>query len=859
MPVAGGQTVLSPSTASGGALFSSMPVASRTAGPQTLPPGALTSTPPGSQTQSMPSVPRYQTFLPEKAPQTIMPSSMPAQASSGPAPMQPIQTMPPMNQSMPMASSSRVPGPPLSTQFSSQPQLPPTAGSSPGSMPGSMGGAQSMPSGPAPVLGKQCMLIVSKLLDMPIEDGLFGGIKSYLIRILDHQKRELYCSDEIQGLSEAQLRGQETETFAIPTELGTLKAVTKSKLLYLQVEYAGAIMRGDIIGVCQIHRLDPRSSKPWPYALSNGQKNAECGIELCVVEGSGMNPDGSVAVNPMASLPLGSIGPPPPMGSMGPGPMGPSPFASMAPPFDPSMGPPPGPLASMGLGPGPMASMGPGPGPMASMGPGPMASMGPGPGPLVPISSARMVSQPPLLDAELEDVHHGVSAMLELEGIKDLPAPYDNGFKDVMITILTDDGKELRKVGFFQTQEQIGHQLVSVDCRQSRAFVQAPLHFGGDAREGSQYIKIAVSYGRQAGKGSKSELVGTTDPVKVSWKPVTKQYMEIRNPQSRAVLGGIYLSHRLVTEAEAASQRSNGKNNLQMAQRQPQIGAPIEPENRVSGRTGHFPPGSQEEAFEQAAINAEAQNRALLQRCKKADRHSTDTEPNVRVVNGWREWDSLDNLFKTMGPNPLAMSDELGPQVARGYQHRTSVAKEVSKQLPPALSPADQMLNVDMLRMYYNEDPSRVEALVRPVVCKDPDTIAAPRDMTWCPDPPIYAPLYNMTENDKETVRLAGYAPEQNAALLFADVNPNYNIREDIWGAIHDKEKARSHHFINPNRQHARVKDDCFIAVSQTVTFVSPVPQAAASDIDLFLNSGYSSEASLSQNILEVHMLATIT
>jgi len=483
--------------------------------------------------------------------------------------------------------------------------------------------------------------------------------------------------------------------------------------------------------------------------------------------------------------------------------MGPGPFAS-------GMGPQPGPFASVGPQPGPWASMGPQPPPLASMAQMsslasyavPMGSMGP----MVP-------QQPPLLDAELEDVHHGVSAMLELEGIKDLPAPHADGLQDVLITILTDDGKELRKMGLFQTQEQIGHQLVSVDCRQSRAFVQAPLHFGGDAQEGAQYIKIAVSYGRQAGsKGSRSELIGTTDPLKVSWKPVTKQYIEIRNPQNRAVLGGIYISHRLVTEAEAASQRSRHDKSLQLAQRQPQIGATVEAEHRVSGRTGHFPPGSQEEAFEQAAINAEAQNRALLQRCKKADVHSTDNHPNVRVVNGWREWDTLDNLFKTMGPNPLTMSDELGPQVARGYQHRTSVAKEVSKQLPPALSPADQMLNVDMLRMYYNDDPSRVEAIVRPVVCKDPDAIAGPRDMTWCPDPPIYAPLYNMTENDKETVRLAGYAPEQNAALTFADVNPNYNIRQDIWGALHDKEKLRSHHFIMPNHHHARVKDDCFIA-----------------------------------------------
>lgn len=67
-------------------------------------------------------------------------------------------------------------------------------------------------------------------------------------------------------------------------------------------------------------------------------------------------------------------------------------------------------------------------------------------------------------------------------------------------------------------------------------------------------------------------------------------------------------------------------------------------------------------------------NRALLQRCKKEDISSSHDYPGMRLVNGWREWESLDALFDSMGPSPMVMSEELGPQVSRGYQHASSVA-----------------------------------------------------------------------------------------------------------------------------------------------------------------------------------------
>jgi len=628
------------------------------------------------------------------------------------------------------------------------------------------------------MLGKQCLIVVSKLLDVPVkESDIFdtGGVKSYVLRLLDYKRRELDRSDPIEGLDLANLApDQKQQSFGVPQDLGTLQAKTNFKTVYVQVEYSGGLLGGQIIGECKINRSDSRSSQPWPYEVAKDDGEVVGGIELCVVEGGGMAADGSINAPPMAS-----IGLPPTaqsQGMLGSGRMG-----------------------TMGAG---MASLGSAPtGPLGSMPPSAMAG---------PVRNPSLGTMPPMTDGEMEDVHHGVSAMVELEGVKDLPAPRSTAMRDVMITIMTDSGKELRKIGLFPTQEQASRNLVSVNCKQTRAFVQAPLHFGGDAQEGAQYIKLSVSYGKKAGRVIDSELVGLTDAIKVTWKPTIKQYFELRSPEQK-VLGGIYLSCRLVTEAEAVGQRNPEDQQLKIANRQPVIGPPVEPEHRVSGRTGHFPPGSQEEAFEQAVINAEAQNRALLQRCKKEDKTS-HVEPHVRVVNGWREWNSLDSLFESMGPNPLTLSDELGPQVARGYQHNTNMAKEIGKHLPPANTPADQLLDLEMLRMYYKEDPSEIEAHVRPVICKDPNEIAAPRDMQWCPDPPIYTPLRDMTEEDKETLRLACYKPEQNAALMFNDANPNYNMRDDIWGALSGNHKPGVTYLSDMPMHHTRVKDDCLMA-----------------------------------------------
>jgi hypothetical protein len=454
--------------------------------------------------------------------------------------------------------------------------------------------------------------------------------------------------------------------------------------------------------------------------------------------------------------------------------------------------------------------------------------------PMVP-----MGSMPPRLSvgapqATMRDMSHGVSAVLELDKVIDIPQPRSEKMRKVLITLLAEDRnaqgpieKELRRVGPFKIQEQ-QNQLVTADCLGSRVYVQPTIHFGGDANEGAMYLKIRVSYVEDVKVNKSSiEVIGVTALIKVTWQRTAKKYYEIRqqNPETGAttdqVLGGIYLSHHLMTDAEVTTEtsRSTAASPRKQQQQAPPAGhasppgGPLESHRPISGRTGNFPAGSPEEAYEQAAVNSDAQNRALLQRCKRSDSTLPAGDPRVKTINGYRHWDSLDSLFSTIGPNPMAMSEEVGPSIARTYVENTSVAGELHKTLAPANSPADELLNMHLMKMMYNGDAFKDEYVLRPIICKDPNEIAMTRDMTWCPDPPNYTPVRNLREDDAETLRLACFHPTQSASLTFADANPNYHINEDVWGAVHAHKAAASLQDEKPPWfRPARVKDECFIA-----------------------------------------------
>lgn len=557
-------------------------------------------------------------------------------------------------------------------------------------------------------------LEISRLLDMPYKADMMGNNLGYYVQVFDlEEDSERHSTGLIQGLGRRAMAGGSVETVSVPASDGVFTIQTQSRALYLEVEHGGGLFRGQI-GVCKIHRLDPRSGSVWPYMLSDKDGvAANCGIEVRVIEGV---------------LPL-------------------------------------------------------------------------------PVKD-QMPSPRSMETIKMEDMQHGVCALLELQKVLDLPPPRSEDLQQATIVVYSEDDRELRRIGPLDWESQPGSKrLVSVDCKFSKIVVQAPLRFGGDAAEGAIYVKIAVVYSSKT-RTEATEKVGITDNIKVAWQPTPSKYHELRQPQSRNVLGTLCLAYRLVTEAEAKNTKASSSPRTKAAE----IGGPVEPVYRPNGRTGHFPKGSHEEALEQAALNSEAQNRALLQRCKIADKTSHLKDPNIAVVNGYREWNSLDHLFTSMGPNPMAMCPELGPTVARSHQQTSSVMKEIGLRLPPPLWPADVQLNASMVRSMTMQDPLEKRAVLRPVICKDPREISGPKDMTWCPDPAIYAPMANMTPEDQQTLRLACHEPTQNAALMFADVNPNYRINEDVWGVLADYKTARSLLIPKLTTQYPRVKDDCLMS-----------------------------------------------
>eukprot|EP00933_Yihiella_yeosuensis_P018047 TRINITY_DN14971_c1_g6_i1.p1 TRINITY_DN14971_c1_g6~~TRINITY_DN14971_c1_g6_i1.p1 ORF type:complete len:901 (+),score=139.42 TRINITY_DN14971_c1_g6_i1:110-2812(+) len=803
--------------------------------PQQMPssvPGSAAAGPPATvQTTTTISVPGSTT-----ASQSVIlpPTSGVVSAPAVPQPLPGIQTMPPIN---PMPSSvvvapSVTPSVPQSAPLQGiQTMLPITGPSAPNLIisgaqttplaitagPGASGNqtfvvggstiGTSTPTGPSPSVQSQATVYITRLLDMPVEDAFFGGVKTYCVRVLDGDMNELARTPDISGLPAEMIVGKETQTFDVTEHQGALDILTDAKLIYLQVEHGGGLLGGKVIGRCHISRVDSRSKSQWPYALSDlDDKPLERGIELRVHEGK--RPQ-KAAVNLIAPS-ISTIQP----GHGGHG-------STVNPPI--SMGE--GPLSTQMHS--QMGSQMNQPGYMQSwMNP----TQRPSALPSEHVHHFARMSQV----GEMEDLSHGVSTKLVFSGALDLPPPntmkggnglFGGGSPQVLVSILNETGsKELRRIGLFATHQQ--GKCLSINFPKSHngqgtaMFIQTQLHFGGVSEEGSQFVKIALSYAQGTGPREPTELIGITDLIQVTWKPKTLETFVLTNPNDKSKMqGSIRLSEcRLVTEAQASRERSREENHIAAENKRMQamVGPVLDPSMQSSGRTGNFPPGSQEEAFEQAAINAEAQNRALLQRVKKDDPNSLkdfiSNQPNIRVVNGFREWDSLDGLFHSMGPNPLTLSEELGPAVARGYQHVSSIAKEVAPRLSPAQTPADQLVNVEMLRMMYKHDPTQVKTAVRPVICKDPHQIAGPRDMSWCPDPPVYVPMRNMNESDKETLRLACYEPGQIAAIGFNDANPNYRMHEDIWALMNQEKDARSHFHPHHDTRYRRVKDDCMMA-----------------------------------------------
>jgi len=85
----------------------------------------------------------------------------------------------------------------------------------------------------------------------------------------------------------------------------------------------------------------------------------------------------------------------------------------------------------------------------------------------------------------------------------------------------------------------------------------------------------------------------------------------------------------------------------------------------------------------------------------------------------------------------------------------------------------------------------------------------------WPPTPAVYAPMYMLNESDLLSQRLANWDRCQCAKLPFADVNPNYQKHEDIWGAL-ETAKSVDQGMVTALEdgplKPRRVKDECLMA-----------------------------------------------
>lgn len=292
-------------------------------------------------------------------------------------------------------------------------------------------------------------------------------------------------------------------------------------------------------------------------------------------------------------------------------------------------------------------------------------------------------------------------------------------------------------------------------------------------------------------------------------KTVTQYQLSQRSRYSGSeVHAGCGIELKIIDNSESESEPS-----LVNAATRQQYGFPIgtETEEPVGGGASIPPPSSQV----QAAVNAEVQNRALIQQCKIANSafvSGDETSSHVHIVNGYREWDSLDNLFKTMGPNPMSMTERVGPSVIRSYIENVSAYDEFASKNNQAAASPEELRNI--MRNMYGIDPDEVEPAVRPVVCKDPTEIESKEDMDWC-NPPTYTPFRSMSNVDNETLRLACFDSTQCAKINFVDANPTYRIEEDVWGLVADQrravERAEPNYIPKKYGQSDRVKDECFI------------------------------------------------
>lgn len=613
-------------------------------------------------------------------------------------------------------------------------------------------------------LADEVSIQITRLLDVPTQDATLRGNKNYIVRVFDASRQTvLATSKPIESISHAE--GYEVETINVPGHVGLLKMHTTQPMLHVQVEHEGAILGHSLIGSCQIYRLDQRSATVCGYSLShdNGE-NAHCGVELQVIEGAlpreYLQRESTMAGHAGASL---------------------------------------------------------------------------------------------TLEHGIEDV----AAVIDIDKVTDLPQPTKHMSRPQVLLVMecADPGweeRELAKAGPFDSEAEMADpRLRMAFCRQTTrehahetrgrdsgldhmtsVSVKANFHVGGQWRDGAMSIRIAVYYTEHG--GSHREIIGITDPLTVLWHESSMVYVQIRPRGGMSTpLGGVYLKHRLVRGGPGDWGRSSGL----PADRSPETKADLSMPYRSRDGDGGYQRGSEEERLFRAKFNSEAQTRALEQRKKLLEKNPHSTSGRMRMEHGYRTWTDLDSLFITLGPHPVVSSDSVGPGLTRAYDEQHEALRHVENSIrawdqthpltggqaqklgvaltgnkTPAQLEMDREMVEEIAGWMLNENPHNVQQVLRPVVCQDPERIMADKNMTWCPDPPMYVPLKNLNGQDRETLRLAMWDPHECAKLSFMDVSPNYRISEDVWAVANVAKQAKPARMRAPKQRPRRVKDDCIMA-----------------------------------------------
>jgi len=422
-------------------------------------------------------------------------------------------------------------------------------------------------------------------------------------------------------------------------------------------------------------------------------------------------------------------------------------------------------------------------------------------------------------------INNGYVAMVVIDKVVDIPAPPKGLKPEIFISFEADEKDyeehELHKSGPFKV-ETSPHNPKLRSClndklRGNTAGIRAPLRVGGASGEGSMYLRLQISYASAHGQ---KEIVGLTDPIQVRVMESPMQYYEIKPRNQHAALGGIHLKHRLVTEET-------------WARMERELGAQANLAGQKQQKKEHYvdtsKPGGNLQ-LKQQLQNYEAQNRADYQRYKS--RLPAGKVPGETFEAGYRVWSSMEAMFQSMGPHPLAGGDSVGPRVVRGYdedkkdfdnlkralQERTSKAEpkprkglNQSKKPGPAQESADPFLKPEVARLMYDGDPDEVLHRLRPNICKDPEEIGREKSIEWLQNSK-YIPIRNMSAEDRETLRLAQYTKEQDAKMSFYDVVPHYKINEDIWGVAAEAKAVKASLMRPPGQSKRRVKDECLMA-----------------------------------------------